>query len=193
MTATIYKKERFVESFGIRIEANQNGLQVSATRDPGGLVLEVEVYRNGLLLKKEMFAARSGWHDSPSRWIPGCSIYPEECGLRVLDMEGNCVVMLDVEEDQFPFMKPQGEQRHVTENYVSVPPALTITDEAGCVWTLGMTTAPKHKSPDGEFAFGVLRNGIDTLEVASRIERRSGKIKIFTADGWKVWTGRSWF
>lgn len=91
-------------------------------------------------------------------------------------------------------VRPQGEQKHITESYVSVPPALTITDEAGSVWTLGMQTAPRGKSPDGEFAFDVLRitrDGriINTGEVASRIERRSGRIRIFTAEGWKRFTG----
>ena len=29
-----------------------------------------------------------------------------------------------------PFMVLNGEQKHITENYVSVPPALTITDDS---------------------------------------------------------------
>ena len=89
----------------------------------------------------------------------------------------------------YPFMRLQGEQQYLTENYVSVPPALTILDEQGAVWTLGFNTAPRGKSPNGEFAFDVLRNGVDTGEIASRIERRGGKIRIFTRDGWKKWTG----
>ena len=89
---------------------------------------------------------------------------------------------------------PQGEQQHVTESYVAVPPALMITDEQGDVWSLGLTQAPQGKSPDGEFAFPVLRvrrNGvIDSLgEYASRIERRGGRVRIFTVEGWKRWTG----
>jgi hypothetical protein len=91
----------------------------------------------------------------------------------------------------FPFMKLQGEQTHITESYVSVPPALTITDERGAVWTLGMQTAPRDRSPDGEFAFDVLRNGVFTGEVASRIERRAGVVRIFGRDGWKRWGGSS--
>jgi hypothetical protein len=89
----------------------------------------------------------------------------------------------------FPWMKLQGEQQHITEHYVSVPPALTITDERGDVWTLGFQTAPRSKSPDGEFAFDVLRNGMSAGAIASRIERRNGRIRVFTADGWKRWTG----
>ena len=88
-----------------------------------------------------------------------------------------------------PFMRLQGPQQHITESYVSVPPALTITDEAGAVWTLGFNTQPRDRSPDGEFAFNVLRNGYETGEVASRIERRGGRVKIFTRSGWKRWNG----
>jgi len=85
-----------------------------------------------------------------------------------------------------PFMKLQGEQQYITESYVSVPPALVITDEQGAVWTLGFNVAPRDKTPDGEFAFNVLRNGIETGEIASRIERRNGRVRIFTVDGWKT-------
>jgi hypothetical protein len=91
---------------------------------------------------------------------------------------------------RFPFMKLQGEQKFETETYVSVPPALTIVDETGAVWTIGFNTAPRARSPDGEFAFDVLRNGVWVGEYASRIERRNG-IKIFTDEGWKRWTGCS--
>lgn len=85
-----------------------------------------------------------------------------------------------------PFMIPQGEQIHVTENDVSSPPALSITDEQGAIWVLGFRNG---KAPCGEFAFNVLRNGLETGETASRIERRGGRIRIFTARGWKRWTG----
>lgn len=99
---------------------------------------------------------------------------------------------LGVSDDRtcLPFMVRQGEQRHITENYVSVPPALTITDEVGAVWTLGFKPAPRELSPEGEFAFNVLRDGFDMGEVASRIERRSGKVRILTCHGWKRWLGR---
>lgn len=87
-------------------------------------------------------------------------------------------------------MLPPAQQTHITENYVSTPPALFIIDEAGAVWTLGL----KHTmGPRGEYAFPVLFNGIDTGEWASRIERRNGKIRIFTLTGWKNWTGKSFF
>jgi hypothetical protein len=101
----------------------------------------------------------------------------------------------------FPFMRLQGEQTHITEEYVSSPPALMIIDERGAVWTLGFTRATPRESdlqqkfrtnyeaPRGEFAFNVLRNGQNVGEFASRIERRRGKVRILTATGWKVWTG----
>jgi len=81
-----------------------------------------------------------------------------------------------------PYMIRSGEQHHITESYVSVPPALIITDETGTIWTLGFKSG---EAPDGEFAFNVLRDGIETGEVASRIERRNNRIRIFTRQGWK--------
>lgn len=81
-----------------------------------------------------------------------------------------------------PFMMRHGEQQHITENYVSVPPALTITDEAGSIWTLGFRLSD---GPHGEYAFNVLKDGRETDETASRIERCNGRIRIFTANGWK--------
>lgn len=89
----------------------------------------------------------------------------------------------------FPFMLPRSEQAHITEHYVAVPPALTITDERNNVWTLGFQLAPKGRGPDGEFAYNVVKNGVEVGEVASRIERRNGRIRIFTETGWKRWTG----
>lgn len=86
------------------------------------------------------------------------------------------------------YMLPPAEQYHITENYVSSPPALTIFDETGAVWCLDTDMQP---GPFGEYAFSVLRNGMRTGAIASRIERRNGKIRVFTADGWRQWTGRS--
>ena len=87
-----------------------------------------------------------------------------------------------------PFMVRRCRQTHVTENYVSSPPALTITDEAGDLWCLGFGGG---RVQGGEFAYNVLRNGVETGEMANRIERRGGRITIFTAGGWKRWTGGS--
>jgi hypothetical protein len=90
------------------------------------------------------------------------------------------------------FMRPQREQRYITDNDVSVPPALYVTDERNDVWTFGYDHIPPAAgAPRGEFAFRVVRNGADTGEFASRIERSSGRIRIFTRQGWKRWTGSS--
>ncbi len=90
-----------------------------------------------------------------------------------------------------PFMVRHGAQTHITEAYVSSPPALTLTDERGDLWCLGFHGAPHGEVPGGEFAYNVLRNGVEVGEFASRIERRAGRIRIFTANGWKWWTGVS--
>lgn len=88
------------------------------------------------------------------------------------------------------YMLPPAQQTHITDEYVSSPPALFIIDEQGAVWTLGL----QHQmGPRGEYAFNVLRNAQQTGEFASRIERRGGKIRIFTVNGWKRWTGNSFF
>ena len=88
----------------------------------------------------------------------------------------------------YPYMIPRHEQTHITENYVSSPPALAIVDEVGAVWTLGTNVG---RGPHGEFAFDVLRNGRFTGHYASRIECRCGKVRIFTRKGWLNWSGRS--
>lgn len=87
-----------------------------------------------------------------------------------------------------PFMVRQGPQTHVAESYVSSPPALTITDERGDLWCLGFNGG---RVQGGEFAYDVLRNGVDTGEIANRIERRGGRIRIFTATGYKRFNGIS--
>lgn len=86
--------------------------------------------------------------------------------------------------------KRNGEQTFETENYVSSPPALYIVDASNACWTLGFN---RGEAPSGEFAFNVLRDGINTGVFASRIERRNGRIRCFTREGWKVWNGSFWF
>lgn len=81
-----------------------------------------------------------------------------------------------------PFMVRSGEQKYVTESYVSIPPALIITDEAGNIWTLGFKMGPVS---GGEFTFNVLCNGFDTGKFANRIERRRDQIRIFGPNGWE--------
>lgn len=89
------------------------------------------------------------------------------------------------------FRKIDAPQFYITEAYVSSPPALRIVDEVGACWTLGMNEADMTSAPRGEFAFKVLRDGVDTGIYASRIERRGGRTRAFTKDGWKTWKGRS--
>lgn len=87
-----------------------------------------------------------------------------------------------------PYMVPSGPQTHITEAYVSSPPALVIVDEAGSIFTL----APNRRGViGGRFVFDVLRNGQPTGAIASVVERRGGRIRAFCADGWKRWNGNS--
>lgn len=87
-----------------------------------------------------------------------------------------------------PYMKLRGEQYFETENYVSTPPALIVLEGNGIVWSLGFN---RIFGPRGEYAFDVLRNEVWVGEWASRIERRAGRIRIFTIDGFKTWNGRT--
>lgn len=88
------------------------------------------------------------------------------------------------------YMLPPKEQVHITENYVSSPPALIVVDETNTVFTLGFVEC---QGPRGEFGYPVLINGMPSGEVASRIERRNNKIRIFTNVGFKTWNGKSFF
>ncbi len=192
--------EHAIEANGIGIVRTPTGIGVAfvgayESLDPAhyqgaGLdaPLKVEVDYMGRRWKEEWLSPRGQqWRD----YYPGLDML--KCVVRVKQHD---VVLAELgpapsELEIMPFMVLQGEQRHITESFVSVPPALTITDEVGAVWTLGFVTAPKEQSPAGEFAFNILRDGIDTREIASRIERRNGKVRIFTRHGWKQWTGRA--
>jgi hypothetical protein len=177
----------------------QNGVAIARTRKGIGVMfmqlldqqtpVKVEIDYRGRRLKEELFHPQG-----TSRWRDylGAEYDHLKCVVRV--RQGNtvlCELSLPDEEYPLPFMVAQGEQKHITENYVSVPPALHITDDLGAIWTLGFTIATKDQSPEGEFAFNVLRDGVDVHEIASRIERRGGNIRIFTKDGWKKWNGRT--
>jgi hypothetical protein len=85
-------------------------------------------------------------------------------------------------------LKPQ-EQLFITESYVSTPPALWIHDEWGDVWTLGTEYQQQRDAPNGEFSFNILRNGQQTGLFASRIERRNKKVRAWTRQGWRTWSG----
>ena len=78
-------------------------------------------------------------------------------------------------------------RENATQPYVSIPPALIITDANGATWTLGFDYVQKN----GQFYFNVLRNDRDTGELASNIEYRKGRIHIRCSDGTrKTWTER---
>jgi len=78
-------------------------------------------------------------------------------------------------------------RENATQPYVSIPPALIITDSNGATWTLGFSYVLNR----GQFFFNVLRNDVDTGELASNIEYRQGKIRIRCSDGTqKVWRER---
>ena len=88
----------------------------------------------------------------------------------------------------FPFMRPRGPHTPITESYVSIPPALVITDNEGALWTLGFDQGEWRT---GEFEFDVVRNGRKTGEHACRIEFRAGRVRIFGTAGWRVWNGKT--
>lgn len=76
------------------------------------------------------------------------------------------------------------ERENRSEPYVEIPPAFVITDSDGACWTFGNEYAEHNR----EFEFNVMRNGIDTDEVAKRIVRKGGRIWIFGHYGWKHWS-----
>jgi len=73
------------------------------------------------------------------------------------------------------------ERENKTENDVEIPPAFIITDSDGAAWTFG----PQYAVHNGEFEFSVMRNDVDTEEVAKRIVYRKGVVWIFGSYGWK--------
>ena len=77
-----------------------------------------------------------------------------------------------------------------SEAYVSVPPALLITDNRGDIWSLGF----EYTQPSGRhhYEFNVLLNDVDTGETAERIDYyRGGRVSIYGHYGRKVWNGRA--
>ncbi len=71
-----------------------------------------------------------------------------------------------------------------TEPYVCIPPAFMISDSDGAVFTFGFN----YRIHNGEYEFNVLRNDIDTGEMAKRIEYRKGVVRIFGQYGWKTFS-----
>ena len=89
------------------------------------------------------------------------------------------------------FMLLQGPQQFITENYVCSPPAAHILDERGDLWMLGILAGDARNQPRGHRMWNILRNGEETGEMASHIERRNNKVRILTRQGWKTWNGQS--
>lgn len=182
-----------VAANGVMIARTQSGVAVGLDALPDGPLfdapLAVEVEYEGLRLKSDVIDPRglvAPWRD----YFPGVDML--RVGVRVRS-GARVLAELPAPDAPLPFMVRSGPQLHVTESYVAAPPALTVTDDRGDVWTMGFRTAQKWQAPEGEFAFNVLRNGIDVGEIASRIERRGGRVRIFTAHGWKVWTDGGFF
>jgi hypothetical protein len=73
------------------------------------------------------------------------------------------------------------ERTDKSEADVEIPPAFIITDSDGAAWTLGTQYAVHN----GEFEFNVLRNDVDTDEIAKRIVYRRRRVWIFGHYGWK--------
>lgn len=186
MTATA-EIPHVIRQNGIGIARTTTGIAVQyCTHCDDDPPVVIEVYHEGRLIKWEYLAANCAWRD----YFKGVDML--RCVIRVR-LGSLTLAELGHPDAPMPFMVLQGEQQHITESYVSVPPALTITDEGGNVWTLGFRRADADESPRGEFAFEVLRNGIGTGVIASRIERRSGTVRAFTKQGWQVWNGRFFF
>lgn len=80
-----------------------------------------------------------------------------------------------------------------SERYVSIPPAFLITDETGATWIFGADYVEER----GRYWFAVMRNDVDTGELAERIEFRStqrnplGQVAIYTRLGRKIWNGKT--
>ena len=97
----------------------------------------------------------------------------------------------------YDYMRKPKEQHFITESYVSSPPALWIHDERGHVFTLATDQPPQ---PDlaarGEYTFMVNWSPLGSQVIAtdtwaSRIERRNGKVRAWTRQGWRTWNGQS--
>lgn len=88
------------------------------------------------------------------------------------------------------FMLQRGPQYFITESYVCVPPANHIIDEQNAIWMLGLHSVDRRERTRGHYTFNVLRNGQETGEIASHIERRYNKVRILTRVGWKYWNGQ---
>ena len=69
-----------------------------------------------------------------------------------------------------------------TDHYVTVPPALMITDHDGAVWSFGN----EYRETRWAFEMEVLRNDVKTGHFAERIEFRGGVVYLYGKDGRRV-------
>lgn len=90
----------------------------------------------------------------------------------------------------FEHFKPQGPHMPITESYVCIPPALWIRDEENALWTLGFDY-DEREWRGGKYEYDIVRNGRKTGEFGRIIEFRKNKIRIWGAEGWRTWNGRS--
>lgn len=84
-----------------------------------------------------------------------------------------------------------GGNRYLRENRserdVEIPPAFMITDETGGMWSLGN----EYELHNSQLEFNVIRNDVDTGEMASKIVYRGGVVTLFGRAGMRRWSGRS--
>lgn len=93
------------------------------------------------------------------------------------------------------YMRKPKEQTFITEEYVSSPPACWIHNEWGHVFSLSTELGPESEWPRGHYGWMVLvdqgQGPYRTGTIASQIERRQGKVRAFTNQGWRTWNGQS--
>jgi hypothetical protein len=93
--------------------------------------------------------------------------------------------------DLMPHAIHKGDPDTRRDDDVTSPPAASIIDRENNCWILGLNLAPRAKCPNGQYAYGVLRNGRYMGEDASVIEMRGGRIRIYTYEGYKRFNGHT--
>lgn len=76
----------------------------------------------------------------------------------------------------------------ITEAYVCIPPALWIRDEENALWTLGFDY-DEREWRGGKWEYDIIRNGRKTGEFGRIIEFRRKRVRIWGAEGWRIWNG----
>lgn len=92
---------------------------------------------------------------------------------------------------KYPFMRRAPQEKRESESYVTVPPALWITDRAGNTWTLGFQRPARDPHNTGEFEHDIVKNGLVIGEWACRLEYRAGILRAFGHQGWRTWNGKT--